>query len=94
MWSPKWAEAFVREIEALTGSNRFTYFLAVTRVSGDCAAWENNPRISENLQDNPLKFLILETMWSRVLATVTTTPAASEVKRLAQLLRAPGLTAL
>lgn len=32
-------------------------------------------------------------MWSEVLAAVTTTPAASELGRLAQLLKAAGLTA-
>jgi len=36
--------------------------------------------------------ITLETMWSRVLATVTKTPAASEMGRLAQLLKAAGLT--
>jgi hypothetical protein len=92
LWSPKWAEGFVQEIERLTGSSRFTYYLAVTRVWGDTAAWENDPTIRGNLQGNPLKFLSLETMWSRVLATVTKTPAASEMGRLAQLLKAAGLT--
>jgi hypothetical protein len=92
LWSPKWAQAFIREIEAKTGSSRFTYLLAVTRAWGDTAAWENDPTIRENLQDNPFRFLTLETMWSRVLATVTTTPAASEMGRLAQLLKAAGLT--
>jgi hypothetical protein len=32
-------------------------------------------------------------MWGVVLRTVTTTPAASEMSRLAQLLKAAGLTA-
>ncbi len=35
----------------------------------------------------------LEEMWSEVLAEVTTTPASSEIGRLAQLLKAAGLTA-
>jgi hypothetical protein len=92
LWSPKWAEAFISEIERLTGSSRFTYCLAVTRVWGDTAAWEKDPTIRRNLRGNPLKFLTLETMWSRVLATVTKTPAASEIGRLAQLLKAAGLS--
>jgi hypothetical protein len=93
LWNPKWAIAFIREIERRTGTNRFTYYLAVTHVRGDIAAWENDPTIRENLGGNPLAFLTLETMWSRVLATLTTTPAASEMGRLAQLLKAAGLTA-
>jgi hypothetical protein len=93
LWSPKWAEGFVHEIEQLTGSSRFTYCLAVTRVWGDTSAWESDPRIRANLQGNPLRFLTLETMWSHVLATVTKTPASSEMGRLAQLLKAARLTA-
>jgi hypothetical protein len=91
LWSPKWAEAFVEEIARRTGCARFTYYLAVTRVTGDTAAWENDPTIRQNLQGNPLKFLPLEAIWPRVVATVTKTPAASEVGRLAQLLKAAGL---
>lgn len=93
LWSPKWAAAFIGEIEKLTGTDRFTYYLAVTRVVGDTAAWGNDPTIQQNLRGNPLIFLPLETMWARVVTTVTTTPAASEMGRLAQLLKAAGLTA-
>lgn len=93
LWSPKWAAAFIREIEQLTGSSQFTYYLAVTHVRGDTSAWENEPRIQENLRGNPLRFLPLADMWQRVVTTVTTTPAASEMGRLAQLLKAAGLTA-
>jgi hypothetical protein len=67
--------------------------VVVTHVRGDTTAWENSVTIRANLQGNPFKFLTLETMWSRVLTTVTTTPAASEMGRLAQLLKAAGLTA-
>jgi len=82
----------VAEIERRTGTDKFTYFLAVTRLTGDASAWENDPTIHENLRGNPFRFLTLETMWSSVLSTVTTTPAASEMGRLAQLLKAAGLT--
>ena len=93
LWSQKWAAAFIREIERLTGSDEFTYYLAVTHVRGDPSAWENDPRIQENLGGNPLRFLPLAEMWERVVTTVTTTPASSEMGRLAQLLKAAGLTA-
>lgn len=93
LWDTKWSEAFNREIESRTGSKRFTYYLAVTRLVGDPIAWETNVRIRENLRGNPFKFLPLETMWAEVLDTVTATPAGSEIGRLAQLLKAAGLTA-
>lgn len=93
LWIPKWSQGFRQRIEELTGQSEFTYCLAVTYVKGDTAAWSADPTICENLADNPLRFLPLEQMWSEVLAAVTTTPAASELGRLAQLLKAAGLTA-
>jgi len=92
LWVPKWSAAFRAEIERRTGCSRFTYYLAVTRVVGDVSAWERDPTIRENLGGNPFRFLTLEEMWSSVLRTVTLTPASSEMGRLAQLLKAAGLT--
>lgn len=93
LWIPKWSQGFRRRIEELTGQSEFTYCLAVTRVKGDTAAWATDPTVRENLAGNPFRFLPLDAMWSEVLAAVTTTPAASELGRLAQLLKAAGLTA-
>ena len=56
-------------------------------------AWTTDATISECLGGNPLRFLTLEQMWGAVLHAVTTTPAPSEMGRLAQLLKAAGLTA-
>jgi hypothetical protein len=92
LWVPKWSEAFVAAIERRTGTRRFTYYLAVTRVSGDTPVWENDPTIRANLAGNPFKFLTLDQMWSEILKEVTTTPASSEIGRLAQLLKAAKLT--
>ncbi len=93
LWLPKWAEAFRARLQALTGQSEFTYGLAVTHVKGDTAAWSSDLTIAANLGGNPFQFLPLELMWSEVLASVTTTPASSELGRLAQLLKAAGLTA-
>jgi hypothetical protein len=30
LWSPKWADAFIRENETVTGGTEFTYYLAIT----------------------------------------------------------------
>ena len=93
LWIPKWAEAFRREIKKLTGTDKFTYRLAITRLKGDPSGWATDPTIQDNLGGNPFGFLPLETMWSEVLEKVTTTPAPSEMGRLAQILKAAGLTA-
>ena len=92
LWMPKWSQGFRQRLEALTGQREFTYCLAVTHVKGNSAAWATDTTISQNLAGNPFRFLTLTTMWSEVLAEVTTTPASSEIGRLAQLLKAAGLT--
>lgn len=90
---PRWAQGFRQKIEEITGESVFTYCLAVTRLRGNGAAWASDATIQECLGGNPLRFLTLEKMWGAVLSTVTTTPASSEMGRLAQLLKAAGLTA-
>lgn len=93
LWIPRWAQGFRQKIEEITGEHAFTYCLAVTRLHGDATAWKQDTTIRECLGGNPLRFLTLEEMWGAVLHAVTTTPAPSEMGRLAQLLKAAGLTA-
>lgn len=93
LWRPKWSEAFRAAIAELTGEQNFTYRVAVTRLRGDADAWEADPTISANLAGCSIGFLTLEQMWGTMLDELTTTPAASEIGRLAQLLKAAGLTA-
>jgi hypothetical protein len=93
LWMPKWAEGFRSQVAALTGQDEFTYCIAVTRLKGQAEPWSSDPTITANLAGNPVRFLTLEEMWSTVLAAVTTTPSSSEMGRLAQLLKAAGLTA-
>ncbi len=93
LWIPKWSEAFRTTIEGLTGERDFSYRVAVTRLRGDAAAWPRDETISTNLAGCSIGFLTLEEMWASMLAELTTTPAASEIGRLAQLLKAAGLTA-
>jgi hypothetical protein len=93
LWVPKWSEAFRSKIEELTGATEFTYRIAVTRLKGNGDAWQSDPTISENLGRSAFGFLTLEEMWATMLTELTTTPASSEMGRLAQLLKAAGLTA-
>jgi hypothetical protein len=93
IWNPKWSEAFRATIEELTGERDFGYRIAVTRLRGDAAAWETDPTIATNLAGCSIGFLTLEQMWAAMLEELTTRPAASEMGRLAQLLKAAGLTA-
>ncbi|MBA2581315.1 MAG: hypothetical protein H0V03_10825 [Thermoleophilaceae bacterium] len=93
MWAPKWNEAFREAILELTGERDFTYRIAVTRLKGNAEAWTRDPTISANLKGCSVGFLPLEEMWATMLSELTTTPASSEIGRLAQLLKAAGLTA-
>ncbi len=93
LWVPKWSEAFMSTIAELTGQPAFAYRIAVTRLKGDGDAWSSDPTIASNLPGCSFGFLPLEEMWATMLEELTTTPASSEMGRLAQLLKAAGLTA-
>jgi hypothetical protein len=92
LWVPKWSEAFRQAIFDLSGQRDFSYLIAVTHLRGDANAWASDPTISKNLSGCSVGFLPLERMWSEMLPKLTTTPASSEIGRLAQLLKAAGLT--
>lgn len=91
LWIPKWSESFLARIEELTGVREFAYRIAVTRLRGDAAAWAADDTIAANLPGCSVGFLTLEEMWTTMCRELTTTPASSEVGRLAQLLKAAGL---
>jgi hypothetical protein len=42
--SPKWSEAFMQAVKRHTGSDTFTYVLAVTAVKGEKTLWEHYSR--------------------------------------------------
>lgn len=93
LWIPKWSEAFRAKIEELTGATEFSYRIGVTHLKGDGSAWASDPTIARNLAGSSFGFLTLQEMWATMLGELTTTPATSEMGRLAQLLKAAGLTA-
>ena len=93
LWIPKWAEAFRATVRERTGVEAFDYRIAVTSLRGEADAWATEPTITGNLPGCTVGFLTLEEMWSGMLEELTTTPAASDMGRLAQILKAAGLTA-
>lgn len=95
LWKPKWSKAFLSEIESRTGVTKFTYKIAVTRLTGDStgwSAWSTDKTIAKNLPGCPVGFLQVEEMWNEILEELTERPAPSEIGRLAQLLKAARLT--
>ena len=85
---PKWSEAFVRAVKDATGSDRFTYVTAVTRLSGDKSAWEAHEPFRQAIGDNPVTILTFREMVLEIQGKLTTTLAATEVGRMLQLFAA------
>ena len=86
----KWADGLIARIEKLTGSTKFTYFTAVTKLRGEASIWEQHQPFRENLRDNPIKILTLQEMLSDLYKKTDTTVASSEVGRLLQVIKASG----
>lgn len=61
--------------------------------TGGAEEWAKDPTIRENLNGSSFGFIALKEMWAAMLEKLERTPAASEMGRLAQLLKAAGLTA-
>jgi hypothetical protein len=87
--SPKWARAFRRKINELTGESEFEHWIVCTKF-GDPEnelAWINNPEFSRNLTPH-LRIVPLDAIFHKTLQLIGTTPANSELGRLIQLLKA------
>lgn len=85
---PKWSEAFLKAVQDATGSDRFTYVTAVTRVVGDKSLWETHKPFQQALGDNPVSILTFREMITEIQGELTTTLAATEVGRMLQLFAA------
>jgi hypothetical protein len=87
---PKWADAFLAEIERLTGTRSFTYVTAVTKLIGSDTKWTNYEMFKQNLQGNPIKILTLDKILQDLYKNINPTVASSDVGRLLQVIKASG----
>ena len=62
MTVPKWSEAFVEAVRNSTGTDQFTYVLAVAKVIGDKSVWEEYQPFQEALGGNPVNILTFREM--------------------------------
>jgi hypothetical protein len=87
---PKWSEAFLAAIEAATGARRFTYYTVVTKLLNRDSReqWEGNPAFRAAIDGNPIRILTLTEMLDYLWGALTQTPAASEIGRAIQLMKA------
>jgi len=85
---PKWSEAFLKTVADASGSDRFTYVTAVTRLVGDKSVWEDHEPFRQAIGGNPITILTLREMVTEIQGQLTTTLAATEVGRMLQLFAA------
>lgn len=88
---PKWSEAFVDAVKRATGTDRFTYVLAVAKLTGDRAAWETYQPFSDALKGNAIRIVTFREMVADIQCGLTTTLAATEVGRMLQMFQAAGI---
>lgn len=88
---PKWSEAFVSAVEAITGQREFIYTLAVTKLVGNKASWEEDASFRKAIAGNQIRILELKDMLSLIYPSLDTTLASTEVGRILQLFKATGI---
>jgi len=88
---PKWTEAFINAIVETTGSNLFTYVLAVAKVNGNCDDWVQYEPFKKSMRGNPIKILSFAEIISEISKGINTTLASTEVGRLLQVIKASGI---
>lgn len=87
---PKWSTAFLDCMADMTGTRRFKYITAVTRVNGDKSLWEEHDHFREQLAGNPIEVLDLRRILETVQPRLTKTVANTNIGRLLQLIKAAG----
>ena len=86
----KWSYAFRKKVQEVTGSRKFTYLLVVTHAINieRRHLWEDDREFQRAIGGNPIKILTLSEMLDRLSKALTMTPAASEIGRSLQLMKA------
>jgi hypothetical protein len=87
----KWSHAFVEAIYDATGSRRFTYITAVTKIIGDRTLWEQHDAFRKALGGNTIRMLDMPGILASVLPQLTTTVANTSIGRMLQLIKAADL---
>ena len=78
-------------VESATGQKKFTYYVAVSRITGSKTAWEQDPGLRAAIGGNPIRILDLREMLTLIDNKLTTTLAGTEVGRTLQLFKAAGI---
>jgi hypothetical protein len=90
--SSKWTQAYIEAIRRQCETDRFTYVLAVARLTGEREDWESYQPFVDALRGNPIKIITFREMIDDVYSKLGTTLAGSEVGRMLQMFKAAGIT--
>ena len=85
---PKWSAAYCQKIEEMTGSKKFTYWTAVTKVVGDPSVWENHKAFQAKLNGNKIAVKTVRQLLDEMHPLIGTTVEPSQVGRLLQVIKA------
>jgi hypothetical protein len=82
----------VKAVENATGSGAFTYCTVVISLLNPASRdqWEANEQFRAALNGNPIRILTLAEMLTDLWVMLSKTPAASEIGRAIQLVKAAG----
>lgn len=88
--NPKWSRAFMAAVESAAGTRSFTYWTAVTSIRSNRTkdVWEENADFRKAIEGNPIKLISFADMLDDVWRKLSTTPAATELGRMVQLMKA------
>jgi hypothetical protein len=88
--SPKWSEAFLQAVKDATGAHEFVYCTVVTVLlnPNDRLTWENKPEFRAAIGGNEIRIITLSDILNYLWPALTKTPAASEIGRALQLMKA------
>jgi hypothetical protein len=86
----KWADAFLAKIKELTGTQSFTYVIAITKLKENKTEWDKYELFKQNLDGNPIIFLPVDAILDYLNEHTTKTVAPSDVGRLLQVIKASG----
>lgn len=77
-------------VERTAGTRQFTYWTAVTSIRNPQGrdAWEQNSSFRDALGGNPIELVSFADMLDDVWTQLSTTPAATELGRMVQLMKA------
>ena len=78
----------MKAVQDATGTEKFTYCLAVANIKGDRQVWQSHQPFIDALGDNPIWVITSQDMIAEIYDDLGTTLAATEVGRMLQMFRA------